>query len=177
MDNKIGGLTREVLERAMHQARAGIDHILGCMAEILGETRKTVAKHAPQVRSIRIQPNMIGKLIGPKGATIKEIQETSGAELNIDDQGLVKIYAAEGAAAIKAYEMVQQIAGEVRVGESYEGTVTGVKDFGVFVKIYESAEGLVRKQDLKGAAPTQGSKLRVTVRGVDERGRIQLALA
>ncbi|PIE25451.1 MAG: polyribonucleotide nucleotidyltransferase [Planctomycetota bacterium] len=177
MDNKIGGLTREVMEKAMLQARSGLGHILACMDEIHGAARKGIAEHAPQMRSIRIQPNLIGKLIGPKGATIKGIQETSGAQVSIDDGGLVKIYASEGHCAIKAYEMVQQLVGEVRVGESYEGTVTGVKDFGVFVKIYESAEGLVRQQDLKGQQPQQGSKLRVTVKGVDERGRIQLGLS
>ncbi len=145
LDNKIGGLTRDVLARAIAEARHGIDHILAKMQGILAAPREELATHAPQVKSLRIREHLIGALIGPRGATIKEIQETCGATVNVRDDGLVTIYASEGSATRKALEAIRMKVGEVRVGESYNGTVTAGKGPGCFVPIFDSAEGLVAR--------------------------------
>ncbi len=177
MDNKIGGLTRKVLERAMHQARQGIDHILDCMAEVLPAARDELPSQAPQVRGIRILPHLIGALIGPKGATIKALQAESGARVNVDDTGLVTIYANDGGAMKKALALVNHAVGAVQTGSVYKATVVSVKDFGAFVKIYENAEGLLPKEKLGAQNPEPGQELQIRVTGVDQRGRLQLELA
>ncbi|MAE77192.1 MAG: polyribonucleotide nucleotidyltransferase [Planctomycetes bacterium] len=174
MDNKIGGLTRDVLERAIRQARSGLDHILGKMHEILGAARSELAKHAPHVHTIRVQPHLIRSVIGPRGETIKGIQEASGANVAIDNTGLVTIYAPEGPAANQALAAIKQVAGEVSIGETYTGTISGIAPFGAFVKIYESAEGLVANEKFGGRSPQQGQEWQVRVLGVDKRGRIEL---
>ena len=176
MDNKIGGLTREVLEKALDQALGGIDHILDCMAEILPGPREDLPAQAPQVRGIRILPHLIGALIGPKGATIKALQEESGARVNVDDSGLVTIYASDGNSMKKAVALVNHAVGAVQKGGRYTATVGGVKEFGAFVKIYENAEGLLPREKLGQRTVEEGSELEVRVTGVDNRGRLQLEL-
>ncbi|MEZ5989104.1 MAG: polyribonucleotide nucleotidyltransferase [Planctomycetota bacterium] len=177
MDNKIGGLSRDVLARAMSQARDGLDWILACMAEGLAGPRPEVAAHAPQVHGLRIMPHLIGALIGPKGATIKAIQEQSGATIAVDDTGLVTIYASEGPAMRKALEAVNQVVGTVRVGGTYEAEVEAVKPFGAFVRIYDSARGLLPAEAYGGQPPAEGARVEVRVTGVDRRGRLQLERA
>jgi len=177
LDNKIGGLTSEVLTDALHQARRAIDHVLGRMAEVLERPRDQISDHAPRVHTLRIQPHFISALIGPKGTTIRGIQEETGANVSVDDTGLVCIYAKEGPPAQKALDAVRQIAGEVQVGTTYQATVSDAKDFGVFVRIYDSAEGLVHISKLGTRRPRQGETLDVRVLGVDRRGKIELELA
>ncbi|HHI79769.1 MAG TPA: polyribonucleotide nucleotidyltransferase [Planctomycetes bacterium] len=179
MDNKLGGLQAEVLRKAIHQAREGLNHILGEMDKILPakEQPGDVAEHAPQVKTIRIQRDLIGALIGPKGKNIQELQAKTGAQVSVNDEGLVTIYAKDGKSARAAAEAVRQCGGKVKVGQRYKGLVTGVKDFGVFVKIYDSAEGLVHKSALGEVRPQEGEELMVEVKGVDQRGKIRLVLA
>ena len=173
MDNKIGGLTREVLERAVDQARCGLDHVLAKVQELCKAPGK-LSEHAPRVTSMRIVPQLIGALIGPRGSTIQELQNTTGTKISVDDSGLVTILAEDGASAKRALAAVRQIVGEVKVGETYKGKVTNVRPFGAFVKIYESAEGLCETKRLGGRSPDVGQELEVRVLGVDSRGRISL---
>jgi len=182
MDNKVGGLGREVLERALEQARLGRLHILGEMAAALGKPRAELPANAPQAKTVRIRPNCIGLLIGPKGANIKAIQEESGAEVGVDESGLVTIYAKDGPSAQKALQMVRASAGEVQVGRVYRATVVSVKEFGAFVRIYPHVEGLVhvtnwaesRIEDMREAA-LERDEILVKVLGTDERGRLVLS--
>ena len=177
MDNKIGGLTREVLATALSQAGRGIEHILSCMTEILPAPREELPPQAPQVRGLRILPHLIGALIGPKGATIKAIQAESGARVNVDESGLVTIYASDGQAMRKALDLVNQAVGAVHKGGVYKARVVAIKDFGVFVKIYENAEGLLSRKQLGDRHPEPGEEIDVRVTGVDLRGRLMLELA
>ena len=174
MDNKIGGLTREVLEKAFAQGLAGITKILECMSDILDGPKQDLAAHAPRVHSFRIQPHLIGAVVGPRGATIKGIQQKSGANVSVEDTGLVTIHAADDNALQKALDGVRQVAGELRIGQSYDATVMSVKDFGVFVRIYQSAEGLVHNDKLGGRRLGEGDSFRIKVTGVDGKGRLQL---
>jgi polyribonucleotide nucleotidyltransferase len=179
MDNKLGGLKEEVLQKALTQARSGLNHILNEMAQILPEKNqpKDVAEHAPQVKTIRIQRDLIGALIGPKGKNIQELQAKTGAQISVNDEGLVTIYAKDGNSSRAAAEAVRRCGAKVRVGQRYKGKVTGVKDFGVFVRIFDSAEGLVHKSALGKIRPQEGEELTVEVKGVDQRGKIKLILA
>jgi polyribonucleotide nucleotidyltransferase len=182
MDNKIGGLDRSVLTAALGQAREGRAHILREMAKILAAPRPELARHAPRMLALRVRTNMIGAVIGPKGATIKSIQEDTGARISIADDGLVTIFASEGESAKKALARVKGVAGEVEVGKYYKGVVTGVKEFGAFVKIFEQAEGLVHISELAHERVArveditrEGAEMIVKVLGVDDRGRIKLS--
>ncbi len=178
MDNKLGGLKKEILQQAIRQARKGLNHILAEMNKILPEAGqpKEVAAHAPQVKTVRIQRSLIGTLIGPKGKNIQELQAKTGAQVSVNEEGLVTIYAKDGSSARAAVEAVRRCGAKVQVGKRYKGKVTGVKDFGVFVKIFDSAEGLVHKSALGKLRPKEGEELEVEVKGVDKRGKIQLIL-
>jgi polyribonucleotide nucleotidyltransferase len=182
MDNKIGGLRRETLAQALDQACAGRAWILGEMNKVLAAPRPELSPRAPRILSLRVRPELLGAVIGPRGATIKGIQEETEARISIEDDGVVSIYAQSGDAAKKALRMVRQVAGEVEVGRYYRGTVTGTKEFGAFVKIYESAEGLVHISELAEQRVArvedvvrEGQEVFVRVLGVDDHGRIKLS--
>ncbi len=182
MDNKLGSLPREVLERALEQAARGRKQILDEMKKTLATPRPSIKEHAPHVTSVRIAPAAIPELIGPRGANLKEIRARLGAEVTIDDAGFAYVYAADGARARAAVRRVRELAGVVQEGRLYKGRVTGVKEFGAFVQIFRSAEGLVhvsewdaqRTNDM-GAAAREGDEIVVRVLGVDERGKLRLS--
>ena len=181
LDNKIGGLTRDQLAAALEQARQGRLHILGEMAKTMAAPREGVAKRAPQVLKTAIQPDSVAVLIGPRGQTIKGIAAATGANVNVDDDGVVRVYAPDEAAAKKALTMVGKTAGVVRRGGYYTGTVTGVKDFGMFVRINDVTEGLCAREEIaeRGQKPekdwTSGDEIVVRVVGLDDRGRLKLS--
>jgi polyribonucleotide nucleotidyltransferase len=182
MDNKIGGLSREVLKRALAQAREGRLHILGEMRKCLEQPRAELSKYAPRVVSLRIRPERIRDLIGPRGKTIQEIQAATGARISVDDSGLVLIYASGETSFREAKKQVQFVAGELEVGKLYRGSVVAVKEFGAFVRVMANTEGLVHISELAAERVNrvsdvvrEGDEVIVRVLGVDQSGKIRLS--
>jgi polyribonucleotide nucleotidyltransferase len=182
LDNKIGGLEPAQLAAAVAQATTGLRHILGEMAKTLSAPASEIAARAPKVSTTSILPESISVLVGPRGANIKSISAESKARVNVDDDGVVRIYAADGQSARKALRLVGKSVGVVRAGGYYTGTVTGVKDFGVFVRINDVVEGLVPRDELhersdRDARETlePGQDVVVRVLGADDRGRLRLS--
>ncbi|MBI5849504.1 MAG: polyribonucleotide nucleotidyltransferase [Planctomycetes bacterium] len=182
LDNKVGGLDAGQLGKALDQAKRGRLHVLAEMAKVLAAPAPTLAPRAPRVMRTAILPDTIAVLIGPRGQTIKGIASATKAQVNVDDDGIVRIYAAEEAVARKALRMVGKVAGVVRRGGYYTGTITRVESFGVFVRINEVVEGLVGRDELfaNRREPdrefNQGDEVVVRVVGVDSRGRLDLSL-
>ncbi|MAD34452.1 MAG: polyribonucleotide nucleotidyltransferase [Planctomycetes bacterium] len=181
LDNKLGGLPDEVLAKALEQARDGRLHILAEMAKTIAAPGEP-SRHVPQAFHISIMPDAVGALIGPRGANIKGITEATGAKVSVNDEGGVLIYATDATSATRAREMVQRSAGVLHVGKCYRGTVTGVKDFGAFVRINAVNEGLVPIEELdkdrvQRAADVakEGDEMIVAVIGADDRGRLRLS--
>ena len=181
LDNKLGGLPDEVLAQAFEQARAGRLHILAEMAKTIAAPAAP-SRFVPRAARLAIMPDAVGALIGARGANIKSITETSGARVSVDDSGEVLIYATDQHSAQRAILMIQRSAGVLRVGRCYRGTVTGVKDFGAFVKINAVNEGLVPIEELDnqpvrhaGDIAREGEEMIVTVLGADDRGRLRLS--
>jgi len=181
LDNKLGGLPDAVLEQAFSQARDGRLHILAEMQKTLDEPAQP-SRFVPQAFQVAIMPDAVGSLIGSRGANIKAITASTGARVSVDEDGSVLIYANDQTSAAKAKAMVQRSAGVLHVGRCYRGTVTGVKDFGAFVKINAVNEGLVPTAELANEHVTnaadiarEGEEMIVTVLGADDRGRLRLS--
>ncbi len=181
LDNKLGGLPDEVLSQALEQARRGRLHILAEMAKTIAAPGEP-SRHVPQAFHLSIMPDAVGALIGPRGANIKSITEATGAKVSVDDSGGVLIFATDAASATKAKTMVQRSAGVLHVGRCYRGTVTGVKDFGAFVRINAVNEGLVPIEELDKDrvqratdVASEGDEMIVAVLGADDRGRLRLS--
>jgi polyribonucleotide nucleotidyltransferase len=181
LDNKVGGLSEAQLAEALQQARSGRLHILGEMAKILPSPAPELAARAPRVVRTAIMPDHVAILIGPRGQTIKAIANATGAQVNVDDDGLVRVYAADEDAARRALQMVGRTCGVVRRGGYYTGTVTKVESFGMFVKLNEVVEALVGRDDLyeDRRAPDRefapGEAVIVRAVGIDDRGRLKLS--
>lgn len=143
MDIKIQGITYEIIERALSQAKDGRFHILQKMAETISEPRAELSPYAPRLTTLQIPVDMIGAVIGPQGKMIKEIVKQSGAEINIEDDGRVVIASVNGEASAKALKMIQRIVEIPEVGKVYEGKVTRLMEFGAFVEFLPGKEGLV----------------------------------
>jgi polyribonucleotide nucleotidyltransferase len=181
MDNKIGSLPHEVMARALEQARQGRLHILAEMAKALAAPRGETKPHVPIQAALTLAPNRVRDLIGPGGRVIQEIQATTGARLEVNDEGLVRIFAPSRAALDAARASVLDVAGSLEVGEVYEGVVTGVKEFGAFVRI-RGQEGLVhisewapQRIEAMAAAAKVGDAVRVKVLEPDRQGRLSLS--
>jgi len=181
LDNKLGGLPKDVLAQAFAQARTGRLHILAAMQKTIAAPA-TPSRFVPQARRLAIMPDAIGALVGARGANIKGITEATGARVSVDDNGEVLIYATDQNSAQRAAVMVQRSAGVLKVGRCYRGTVTGVKDFGAFVRINAVNEGLVPVEELDkapvrhaGDVAKEGDEMIVAVIGADDRGRLRLS--
>ena len=182
MDIKIQGLPLDIMSKALDQARKGRLHILGVMAKTLKEHRSEMSQWAPRILTIQVKPKDIGKIIGPKGATIRDIEEQSGAKVSIDDDGVVTIAAVGGEAGAKAREMVEALIQEPEVGKTYTGKVKTTTAFGAFVEILPGVEGLVHISELQHGRTEKtedvvkkGDTLTVKLLEVDERGRLRLS--
>jgi polyribonucleotide nucleotidyltransferase len=182
MDIKIQGLSLDIMAKALDQARKGRLHILGVMAKTLKEPRSEMSKWAPRIITIQVKPKDIGKIIGPKGATIRDIEEQSGASVSIDDDGVVTIAAVGGEAGAKAREMVEALVQEAEVGKTYTGKVKTTTAFGAFVEILPGVEGLVHISELQHGRTERtedvvkkGDTVTVKLLEVDERGRLRLS--
>jgi polyribonucleotide nucleotidyltransferase len=183
MDIKIEGLDLEIMKEALAQAKEGRFHILGEMDKVLPSPRTDLSAYAPRIVTVQISPEKIGDLIGPKGKTIRGIQDETGAELSVDDSGLVTIAAVGGESMERARQMVQALTQEPVVGDTYEGTVKSTTPFGAFVEILPGTEGLLHISELRHERTEKTEDVvkkgdRVTVKLIerDERGRLRLSM-
>ena len=183
MDIKIQGLDLKIVKEALAQAREGRLHILGEMSKALAEPRADLSQYAPRIATMNINPEKIGDLIGPKGKTIRGIQDETGAEVTVDDSGLVTIAAVGGEAMERARQMIQALTAEPVIGETYEGTVKSTTAFGAFVEIMPGTEGLVHISELKHGRTEKtedvvkkGDRVKVKLLERDERGRLRLSM-
>jgi polyribonucleotide nucleotidyltransferase len=183
MDIKIEGLSLDLMKEALAQAKEGRLHILGEMNKALAAPRAEMSPWAPRIVTVQISPEKIGDLIGPKGKTIRGIQDETGAELTVDDTGLVTIAAVGGESMERARQMVAQLTAEPVVGETYEGPVKSTTAFGAFIEIMPGTEGLVHISELQWGRTEKTEDVvkkgdRVTVKLIDrdERGRLRLSM-
>jgi polyribonucleotide nucleotidyltransferase len=183
MDIKIQGLDLKIMTEALAQAKEGRLHILGEMNKALPTVRPDLSKYAPRIVTMMINPEKIGDLIGPKGKTIRGIQDETGAELSVDDSGLVTIAAVGGEAMERARQMVQAITAEPVVGETYQGTVKSVTAFGAFVEIMPGTEALLHVSEMRHTrvekpedVVKKGETVTVKLIDRDERGRLRLSM-
>ena len=182
MDIKVDGLTQEILHEALTRARKARMHILDIMDGTLAEPRSELSQYAPRIISVQINPEKIGEIIGPKGKTIRAIQEETGAKIDIDDSGVVKIAAVSGEAGIRAREMIEAIVKEPEVGLIYEGPVKNTTTFGAFVEIIPGVEGLCHISELAEGRVEKtedvlrkGDITKVKLLAIDEKGRLRLS--
>ncbi len=183
MDIKIQGITREIMEIALDQAKEGRLHILGEMNKAIKAPREEMSEHAPRIISFRIHPDKIRDVIGKGGATIRAITEETGATIDLDDSGLVKIFSVDKAAGEAARKRVELITADVEVGKVYEGKVMKIMDFGAFVNILPGKDGLVHISQISDERVekvsdklSEGDTVRVKVLEVDKQGRIRLSM-
>src|SRR3989442_3008291 len=181
MDIKVERLDWRVISEALEKAKKARLHILDIMQQAMPQPRSQLSKYAPRILTIQIRPDKIGDVIGPKGKTIRGIQEQTGAEINVDDTGLVTI-SGVGEAAERARDMVSGIVQEPEVGKVYEGVVKSTTAFGAFVEIIPGVEGLLHISELQHGRTEKtedvvkkGDHLKVKLLEVDERGRIRLS--
>ncbi len=182
MDIKMTGISMELLTEALEQAREGRIHILKCMLQAIPRPRDEYNEFAPRIETVNIKPDKIGMLIGPGGKNIRRIQEETGATIQVDDTGLVKIFATDGESAEAARKQVEAIAEEATVGKIYEGKVTSIKDFGAFLEIIPGIEGLCHVSELADGyvghvedVLKRGDIVPVKVILVDDSGRVKLS--
>ena len=182
MDIKIEGLDLKLLEEALTRAKAGRLHILAEMKKALSAARPDLSPHAPRIITIQIKPDKIGDIIGPKGKTIRGIQDATGAKISVEDSGIVTIAAVGGEAGQKARDMISAIVAEPEVGKVYEGPVKSTTAFGAFVEIIPGVEGLLHISELQHGRTEKtedvvkkGDIVKVQLLEVDERGRMKLS--
>ncbi len=182
MDIKCRGLARETMARALDQARAGRLHILAEMEKTLNTSRKELSLFAPQIQTIKINPDKIRDIIGPGGKTIRSITETTGVKIDIEDDGTVKIASSDGESAKRAIEIIKGLTEEAEIGKVYAGVVKRVTDFGAFVEILPGMEGLVHVSQLADYRVNEvtdvvreGDEVMVRVLDIDRQGRIRLS--
>ena len=183
MDIKIDGITREIMEQALSQARDGRMHILGRMAEVIEQPRTEMSVYAPRYITIRINPDKIRDVIGKGGATIRALTEETGATIDINDDGTVRIASVDKAAGEEARRRIEEITADVEVGRVYEGRVAKIMDFGAFVTILPGRDGLVHISQISNERVesvsdklSEGDSVRVKVLEVDKQGRIRLSI-
>jgi polyribonucleotide nucleotidyltransferase len=182
MDIKIEGLDLGLLTTALEKARVARLHVLGEMAKVLATHRPELSPYAPRIITIQIKPDKIGDIIGPKGKTIRGIQDATGARISVEDSGIITIAAVGGEAGERAREMVAAIVAEPEIGKVYEGQIKSITAFGAFVEIIPGVEGLLHISELQHARTERtedvvkkGEMVKVKLLDVDERGRMKLS--
>lgn len=183
MDIKIEGITADIMEQALKQAHAGRIHILNAMNEVISTSRKEINAHAPNYAVMDINPDKIRDVIGKGGATIRALTENTGAVIDIEDDGTIRIFGENKAATKAAIREIEALTAEVEVGKVYEGTVARVVDFGAFVTILPNTDGLVHISQISDDRIEnvsdhllEGQTIKVLVQDVDNRGRIKLTM-
>ena len=183
MDIKIAGITEEIMQVALGQAKDGRAHILGEMAKALTSARAELGEHAPRIEVMNIPVDKIREVIGSGGKVIREIVEKTGAKINIEDTGIVKIASADGKAIKAAYNWIRSIVAEPEVGVIYDGTIVKCMEFGAFVNFFGAKDGLVHISELAAQRVAkvqdvvkEGDKVKVKFLGQDDRGKIRLSM-
>ncbi|MBU0674057.1 MAG: polyribonucleotide nucleotidyltransferase [Proteobacteria bacterium] len=182
MDIKIDGVSRDIMKRALDQAKAGRLHVLGKMTEGISIHRPELPKHAPKIFSLQINPDKIRDLIGPGGKMIKALSADYNVKIDVEDSGKVSIFAPDGDAAEAVVDKIKSITEEAEIGRIYLGTVVKIVDFGAFVQIMPGTDGLVHISELdEGRVENvsdvvkEGEQIRVKVLNIDQRGKIRLS--
>lgn len=183
MDIKIEGINEEIMERALEQALEARLHILGQMNTVLDAPREITSDNAPSMSTLKVDQDKIRDIIGKGGATIRQITEESGATVDINDDGTVKVFGQNAASRDAAIDMIMAITAEAEVGEIYTGTVARIVDFGAFVTILPGKDGLVHISQIADERVenvsdylSEGQEVQVKVLDVDQRGRIKLSM-
>jgi len=183
MDIKITGITEEIMKVALWQAKDGRLHILGKMAEALENARPGLGEHAPRIEVIKIPTDKIREVIGTGGKVIREIVEKTGAKIDIQDDGTVKVASSSGAAITAAMKWIKSIVSEPEVGEIYDGKIVKVVDFGAFVNFFGAKDGLVHVSELAAKrvnkvsdVVNEGDAVKVKLLGFDNRGKVRLSM-
>ena len=182
MDIKIAGVDREIMGRALAQAREGRLHILSKMAEAITEPRKELSPYAPRITTIYVKPDQVRTVIGTGGKNIRGIIEATGCTVDIEDDGRINIASMDGDACKQAIRMIRNLTQEAEVGKLYMGTVKKVVEFGAFVEIFPGTEGLVHISELdqKRVAKVtdilkEGDQVLVKCLEIDRQGKIRLS--
>ena len=183
MDIKITGITEEIMQVALDQAKGGRTHILGEMSKALTEARDEMGEYAPKIETIQVPQDKIREVIGTGGKVVREIVETTGAKIDIGDDGLIKVASSDGEAIKAALDFINSIVAEPEVGVIYEGTVVKVMDFGAFVNFFGKRDGLVHISQLKNErvantsdVVSEGDTVKVKLIGFDDRGKVRLSM-
>ncbi|MCB1653173.1 MAG: polyribonucleotide nucleotidyltransferase [Pseudomonadales bacterium] len=183
MDIKVAGITPEIMKIALEQAGAGRQHILGKMAEALTEARAEVNANAPRITTFKIDPEKIREVIGTGGKVIREITETTGTKIDIDDDGTIRVAAVDGAAGEVAVNWIKGIVEEPEVGKIYTGKVVRIVDFGAFVNFMGSKDGLVHVSEINDERVekvsdvlSEGQEVKVKLLEIDPRGKVRLSM-
>jgi polyribonucleotide nucleotidyltransferase len=181
MDIKITGITNEIMEQALEQALAGRIHILGVMNNALAEHREELSQHAPRITTMKVAEDKIRTIIGKGGATIKGLIESTGVSIDIDDTGVIQLFSPDVAALEEAQKQIKALIAEVEVGQTYQGKVSKIVDFGAFINLLPGKDGLLhisqictdRTQKVEEVLK-EGQDIEVFVAGVDKQGRVKL---
>ena len=183
MDIKIQGITREIMEQALEQARHGRLHILDEMARVIKAPKSQMSEYAPRILTIKINPEKIRDVIGKGGSVIRALSEETGVNIDIDDDGTIKIASTDNAAAQEAIRRIEQITADVEVDAVYQGKVVRLMDFGAFVNILPGRDGLVHISQISQDRVNQvsdvlseGDQVKVKVLEVDKQGRVRLSM-
>ncbi|KTT99170.1 polynucleotide phosphorylase/polyadenylase [Sphingomonas yabuuchiae] len=183
MDIKIAGITEEIMKVALAQAKEGRAHILGEMNKALSSTRTELSAHAPRIETMTIDKSKIRDVIGTGGKVIREIVATTGAKVDIDDEGVIKISSSDGAQIEAAMNWIKGIVEEAEVGKIYNGKVVNLVDFGAFVNFMGGKDGLVHVSEIKNERVekvsdvlTEGQEVKVKVLEIDPRGKVRLSM-
>ncbi len=183
MDIKVAGITQEIMTKALEQAKAGRAHILGEMTKALGNSRGEVSEHAPRIETIQIDKSKIRDIIGTGGKVIREIVAETGAKVDIDDEGVIKISSSDSSQIEAAKKWIEGIVEEAEVGKVYNGKVVNIVDFGAFVNFMGGKDGLVHVSEMKnervekpGDVVSEGQEVKVKVLEIDPRGKVRLSM-
>jgi polyribonucleotide nucleotidyltransferase len=183
MDIKITGITKDIMQVALEQAKGGRATILAAMNDAIDSVREEMSEHAPRIETIQVKKDKIREIIGTGGKVIREICEVTGAKVDIDDDGIVNVSSSDAAAIRAAMEWINGIVAEPEVGVTYEGKVVKTVDFGAFVNFLGSRDGLVHISEMANERVTQvtdvvkeGDIVKVKVLGIDDRGKVRLSM-
>ena len=183
MDIKVAGITSAIMEQALAQAKEGRMHILGEMAKALTAGRSEFSAHAPRIETMTVPTDKIREVIGSGGKVIREIVEVSGAKVDINDDGVIKIASANAESIKKAHDMIYSIVAEPEEGKIYTGKVVKLVDFGAFVNFFGKRDGLVhvsqianRRLQHPNEALKEGQEVKVKLLGFDDRGKVRLGM-
>ncbi len=183
MDIKIAGITEEIMKKALEQAKGGRLHILGEMAKAIDGAREDVGEYAPKIETITIPVDKIREVIGTGGKVIREIVATTGAKVDVNDEGMVKVSASDGAKIKAAIDWIKSLTSEPEVGQIYDGKVVKVVDFGAFVNFFGAKDGLVhvsqiadKRVEKVSDVLTEGQTVKVKLLGFDDRGKTRLSM-